>query len=462
MLQEVAVSPEVIIPTETTLLYDIATLINAIYQMTLEPTKDGRIPKRITKKLRPTLKAKMRYYYDDSEMYIDMLVHILKSLKVVTFTQPPFEEAKPYLTPGPAFKTWSRENTLAQTRKLLNQWKINYNWLDVNMFSDDAYNRGIAAVYGRQLLEYREMLLETISGCTAGSWYAMEAILKQIWDENSGLISQITSRSQYYNYSHRSNNKNARDTAEEKYKAWAQIIAPTFVNMFFSSLLELGLVEIGHEKIQEDRQVLFSSCMFRLTELGSSVLDESQKTPKKTPQDPQKLLIVQPNYEILLMEPDLPTLYSILPFTQVKQINLVSTLTLSQAALVRGIQSGIRTEEVISTLKELSLKELPQNIVYTLQDWGKQYKQASISQAILIELPAEDVTQRLLNQATLAKMGIRQIAPCLLAIPQKFNGSVNLPSIRTALEKEGVMAHFIVPAGTKTPSYDDPSEFGLY
>jgi Helicase conserved C-terminal domain len=454
MLKEIAVSPEVIIPTETTILYDIATLINAIYQITLEPTKDGRIPKRITKKLRPTLKAKVRYYYDDSEMYIDMLVLILKTLKIITYTQPPFEDAKPYLAPGPGLKIWSGENTFYQTRKILNQWKNNHNWLDVNMFSNDDYNRGVY-IYGSQLLQYRQMLLQEISHCAVGPWYSMEAIVKQVWEENSVVLSQIGNRFQYH---HKAN----KNSAEERYKIWAQNNAPLFVNMFFSSLLELGIVEIGHEKIAEERQVLFSTCMFRLTELGGSVLDEEQKIPKNTTQAPQKLLIVQPNYEILLMQPDLPTLYNILPFTQVKQINLVSTLTLTQSALIRAIQGGMRTEEVISTLKELSQKELPQNIVYTLQDWGKQYKQATISHAVLLELPNEEVTQQVVKQAALIKMGIRQVAPCLLAIPQKFNGSINLPAIRTALEKEGVMSHFLVPAGTKSSEYDDPYEYNVF
>ena len=49
MLKEIEISPEVIIPTETTILYDIATLINAVHQITLEPTREGKIPKRITK-----------------------------------------------------------------------------------------------------------------------------------------------------------------------------------------------------------------------------------------------------------------------------------------------------------------------------------------------------------------------------------------------------------------------------
>jgi hypothetical protein len=451
MLKETEVSPEVIIPTETTILYDIATMINAVYQITLEPTREGRIPKRITKKLRPTLKAKVRYYYEDSEMYIDMLVHILKTLKIISYTQPPFEDAKPYLAPGPGIKAWSSENTFYQTKKLLNQWKNNHNWLDVNMFSNDEYNRGVY-VYGSQVLQYRQMLLEEMSHCVAGPWYSMEALLKQIWQENPVLIAQTSLRPQYYQ-------KASKASPEEKFKAWSQNTAPLFVNMFFSSLLELGIVEIGHEQIKEGHQVHFSSCMFRLTELGEKVLDVDQKIPKNTAQAPQKLLIVQPNYEILLMQPDLPTLYSILPFTQVKQINLVSTLVLTQPALIKAIQSGLRVEEVLTTLKDLSQKELPQNIIYTLQDWGKQYKQASISHVVLLELPTEESTQHLLKQAALVKMGIRQIAPCLLVIPQKFNGAVNFPAIRTALEKEGVMAHFIVPAGMKTREYDESDAY---
>jgi Helicase conserved C-terminal domain len=453
MLQEVPVSPEVIIPTETTTLYDIATLINAVYQMTLEPTQAGYLPKRITKKLRPSLKAKQRYDYSDSEIYIDMLVQILRALKVISYTQPPFEDAKPYLAPGSAFKTWSSEDTTSQTRKLVNQWKSNHNWLDVNMFVDDVYNNGMIAIYGRQLLNYRQMLPTEISHCKPDHWYAMEDILKQIWEENPVQIAQITARTQFYDYSR----KGRKDSYEEKYATWAKSAAPIFVNMFFSTLLELGLLEIGHENKPEERQVQFNTCMFRITELGASVLKEEpkSKSTSSAPVTPQKMLIVQPNYEILLMQPDLPTLYKLLPFTQVKQINLVSTLALTQASLIRGIKNGLRAEEVISLLTELSKKELPQNIVYTLQDWGKQYKQATITQAVILELPTEEVAQQMLQQATLAKMGIRQLAPCLLAIPQSFNSTINLASIRTALEKEGVMAQFIVPAGSKAASYDD-------
>jgi hypothetical protein len=47
---------------DTTLIYDIATLLNAVYQLTIEPTQEDRLPKRLTKKLYPLCHYPLCHY----------------------------------------------------------------------------------------------------------------------------------------------------------------------------------------------------------------------------------------------------------------------------------------------------------------------------------------------------------------------------------------------------------------
>ncbi|GER88102.1 hypothetical protein KDW_22640 [Dictyobacter vulcani] len=444
-------APEVIIPAEPVVLYDVATLINAIYQITIEPTKNSNVPKRIVKKLRPLLKGQPRLAYDDEDIYLDMLLYIMKTLKLFKYTQLPFENAKPYLAPSSYLSEWSQLDAVEQTRVLLEIWPFNYTWTEVNRFVADNYSWGYA--YGSHTLKMRQVLLDHLAKRTPGQWYSLEYLLKEIWDANPSFAAHPL-RPAY--------GRNGSRVTSQTYEQWLADNALIFLNMFFSTILELGIADFGHEPIKEEKLLPFKQTGFRLTELGQQALIKTRaKAKTKNPKEkevvlekavehkkadaPRKSLIVQPNYEIMLLEPDFPILYKLLPFTQIKQLQMVSTLLLTQSALLKGMESGPGIDEILKVLTEASHKELPQNITYTLRDWAKQYKRATVTQVILLELPNEEVTSSLSKNATLLKMDVSQIAPRILAIPFDSAGSVNYQSIRQVLQKENVTADFLVP-----------------
>src|SRR5258708_17236331 len=132
---------------------------------------------------------------------------------------------------------------------------------------------------------------------------------------------------------------------------------------------------------------------FLFTELGAQAMwDKNTARLEGNENGRARTLIVQPNFELLLLQPDYPTLYQLLPFVKVEQIEMVSRLTLTQESVRRGVEAGFGVEQVHNTLRACSQKELPQNLLYTLQDSGRLYNEATISQTLLIEASSATVT----------------------------------------------------------------------
>src|SRR5437588_12312925 len=133
----------------------------------------------------------------------------------------------------------------------------------------------------------------------------------------------------------------------------------------------------------------------------------------------------------------MPTLYSLLPFAQVNQVDMVSRLTLTRASVLRGMEAGNDIEQILRILEERSQKEIPQNVAYTLRDWVKLYKDVRISQVLLLEVSSEAVADELCSSPKFKEFNLRKIAPRTLMV----SNDVNVQTLRNALNKEGVIVH---------------------
>jgi len=220
---------------------------------------------------------------------------------------------------------------------------------------------------------------------------------------------------------------------------WEHIDAEIVTGMLASSLYELGLVSAGYQSeapTNHESTETRNPDAFQFTELAAQVMWD-QNTEKQEASSNARTLIVQPNFELMLLQPDYPTLYKLLPFTKVEQIEMVSRLTLTQESVRRGVEAGVGVEQIIRTLQMYSQKELPQNVLYTLQDWGRLYKDATISQIILLEVSSEAIADEICASPKLRSLEMRRLGPCAITV----GGQVSLQVLRTTLEKEGVILH---------------------
>jgi len=234
------------------------------------------------------------------------------------------------------------------------------------------------------------------------------------------------------------------------YKSDGEII----IGVLSSTLHELGMITLGYQYPQAlDKDEPINPDAFMLTDLATAVLQTKGETTH-SPASPSnnRSLIVQPSFELLLLQPDLPAVYSLLPFALVNQIGIVSRLTLTRNSVLRGLVAGRNIEQMLKILEEHSQKELPQNVVYTLRDWTKSYKEVTISQVLLLDVPSEAIANEICSSSKLSVFGVRKIAPCVIAV----DSDTSLPNLRRALEKEGIVVRIsgdIISKPPPTPSY---------
>ncbi len=459
-LVPLATPPRAIRSEMTPILYDLAIIVGAVYQQNIEPTQAGTIPKRIANKIQPLLHGQPRTRYMDVENeYLEMVFNIAQELGILRLVKPVLDGVKPHFEPGPQLAAWSRMDMAEQTRQLIACWIKSFSWLDIRGLhfrqSDPYYWNPMPS---------RASILEQLRKCNPGQWYSTAGLLQTIWDKDPFEL--------------RPTRYNMRPADKQKTQAlrakWNTCEGEVYIGLLASTLYELGIVALGYEgELPPVPGKPANPSYFMLSELGAAALEpiETQSAaPKKnktnapvssTPlaasappaSNGHRVLILQPNFELLLLQPDMPTLYSVLPFAQVNQVEMVSRLTLTRASVLHGIEKGLDVEQILHILEDHSQKEVPQNVAYTLQDWVKLYKDVRVSQVLLLEVSSEAVADEVCTSPKLQAFGLRKLGPRQVIA----SNDINLTDLRRILEKEGILVHISGDIVTRqnryTPTY---------
>lgn len=428
---ELTSAPPIVHDAHGTLLFDLAIVVGASYQMVIEPTQAGRVPKRLASKIFPLLHGTRPAYYEDTDNYLDMVFAIAEDLELLELRSVNGQKAR-YL-PGPRLEVWGKLPHFEQVKRLLEIWQspMYRGWSDV---AGVNYRSAYAGYnYYFDMNGARTGLLAYLQEeCKPDTWYDMIMFLHKIKTEKP-LVLREHAR---YGYNNLRTNKDFLAN-------WDDTDGEIIIGILASTLKELGLVTPGYQKepalVPSDMEHEPSNpSAFRFTELGAQVLWQ-QGLPEELEEGSEaaRTLIVQPNFELLLLHLDYPTLYQLLPFARVDQVEMVSKLTLTQESVRRGVEAGHGVEKTLRVLQAHSQKDLPQNVLYTLQDWGRLYKNATVSQIIILEVENESVADEICASAKTRSLGLRRLGPCAIAV----GGQVSLQVLRTTLEKEGVILH---------------------
>jgi hypothetical protein len=425
---------------DTLILYDLATIVGAMFQQNIEPTQSDRVPKRIASKLQSLLQIKQRVqpYYEGDET-IDMLFNVALRLGLVKQSKSSADGIKPRYVQGPLFEKWSLKNLIDQTHSLLEYWLEGHHWIDIagmNFDRSDSYYLDIIAG--------RKALISFLCTCTPGQWYSMDSLVRMMKDQDPYVLRPRQAAMGVSGF------RSARNMMANWYKSDGEVL----IGMLSSTLHELGIVTLGYQQPElTEKEKTVNPDAFMLTDLATTVL-ETEGEPAYSAIIPANdhSLIVQPSFELLLLQPDLPTVYRLLPFAQVNKIGIVSRMTLTRNSVLRGLEAGRNIEQIIKILEEHSQKELPQNVVYTLRDWTKSYKEVTISQVLLLDVPSEAIANEICSSPKLRAFGLRKIASCVIAA----DSGTNLSDLRRALDKEGIVVRIsgdIVSKTALSPSY---------
>jgi hypothetical protein len=415
-------------------LYDLTMIIGASFQQNMEPTQAGYIPKRIVNKLVPLIQMKQRLTtYEQDNLNIDMLFTIASELNLLKLSRSE-EAAKPRYVEAKGLRQWASKSEQEMAHDLLEYWPKSRQWVDIAgvNYQTQQYD----SLYYMNFETGRRELLSYLRACEPGRWYAVSSLLKTIKHEKPYLLRNQSYHTGVTGY------RNAKTVLMK----WFEVDGEILTGLLASSLYEMGIVALGYEQHSPNGSQPANPVAFMVTELGAAALGskadvkraagESQASANGTgTQECKRTLIVQPNFELMLLQPDMPTLYRLLPFAQIVQVGMVSRLNLTKVSLLRGLEQGRNIDQILKTLTECSQNELPQNVVYTLKDWARAYKEVSISQVYLLETPSELMGDDLAALEKLKNYGLRRLGPCTFIT----SNDTNIQELRRKLEKEGIV-----------------------
>lgn len=443
--------PTIVRGNEPVTVYDVATLVGAIYQQRIEPTQAGKVPKRIAAKIRPLLRGQARLDYTGEDEYLEILLDMMTQFGLVTLAEPDTDQSKAAYIPQPFLEQWAAFPLLSQVSRLARFWLDNSSWRDVYGVH---YKPTTAYIWDAK--GGRGALIRQLAACVPNRWYTIESLLDLLWEKDTFAFRPQNS---FYP-------PKAAKKSNETHAIWNLCEGEVYTGILASTLCELGIITVGYSQNMQPEESLAEQTVnpdvFMVTELGDKVLKVGAGLADISLLEEEvgagNALVVQPNFELLFLQPDLATLYKVLPFAVVNQLGLVSRLTLTKASVIRGLTSGKTTEQILKTLRDCSQKGLPQNVEYTLLDWVKSYRDVSISQVLLLEVSHEDVIPRLKASAPLKELVTRQLGPTILAV----EGEVDMAKLRKALEKDGIVVRvngeiFVRPKQNRYYGYDYPT-----
>lgn len=375
------------------LAWDLLTLLSTAAQGELQLTlQDSRITKRLAKRINDAflqpedLKA--------GSDYIDMVVHLATALSLISQSTDS-DVAQPTLAITHRAEDWARLSFDSQRRRLFGLWQEDRKWAE-----PAAY--GTIYWWNSDLTGARKRLVKHLLDLPVGQWTSVDSFLRKIhmtepfliWPQDElvrrfGLRALQGFRSQ-----------------------WFDIEGRIIADMLKTMLLWLGAVEIGRDKPKR-----FVS--FRVTEEGCALLDPEHPGDQISP--PSKTLLVQPNFEVLVLHPDSRVLWRLMQMSDLVRHDRVSVYTLNKDSVMRAVESGSPPSNIVDFLDHNTGKGLPQNVAHSIADWARMLKRLSIQRATLIQVDDPAVLDEMLASRKTRKMVLQRISPTVAI--------ANLPNI---------------------------------
>jgi hypothetical protein len=394
--------PRSIRPADTTFVWDVAVLVAASYAQDIELTRSGTLPKRAAQRLRPVLLGERSQRSEREALdYVELLKQQAADLGLV-LAPPSTARQRSRLAPGAKLDSWARHDLVMQVRRMFRRWPADRWWTDM----PGANYHDFHSFYVEIPLA-REMVARLLKQCRAGVWYSLDSFRATLQGDDPYVLRP----------SQRCAGEAGFKLAEELRAHWNETDGEIITGMFRSTLYDLGMVALGYDReVVPAAGELVNPDSFMLTELGAEVLAGEQSASQMLS---PRALVVQPNFQVLLMEPYMPAIYWLVRFASLEQMGRVSRFTLTREALHRGMADGTPVEDVLRFLQTHSQKSLPQNVIYTLRDWARQSQthEAPQQRVMLLEVSDEALASELVTSPKLRAFRLRRVGPKVVAVP---------------------------------------------
>ncbi len=223
---------------------------------------------------------------------------------------------------------------------------------------------------------------------------------------------------------------------QDEADGWDVVEAGFIRTVLEKPMFWMGLVDLGYVG---DRLMAY-----RLTPIGAWALGVGKEI--EIPEGEGRV-IVQPNYEILAMDPisDL-VLARLDEFADRISAERAIQYTLTRESVYRAQKAGWMAGRIIETLQKLSDKPLPQNVARTLQEWQQLYERITIRRHVgLLQAANKELLDGLTGASTVAQLLLSRPGDTVALFT---SSSPNVSALVDALYQMGQM-----PAQTQGPDH---------
>jgi hypothetical protein len=325
------------------------------------------------------------------------------------------------LRPGGKIDSWARHDQVMQARRIVRRWPASRWWIDA-----------VGANYADYLAYYiehmvaREQVRDALRRCQPGVWYSLATFCATIQGDDPFVF--------------RPGQRSAGDSgfrlANELRAQWDATDGEVVIGMFRSTLRELGIVQLGYDREQVPVPgETVNPDAFCLTALGAEVLASELSASEQPSPRP---LVVQPNFQVLLLEPHMQALYWLVRFAEAEQVGRVSRFTLTKEALQHGLAASGGEADIVGYLAAHSQRAMPQNVEYTLRDWVRQHAGAA-RRTTLLQVGDEALARELVTSPRLRVFHLRRAGPRAVEVPPEASHR----ELRHALEHLGYASRLL-------------------
>jgi hypothetical protein len=414
--------PTAIAPEDTPFLWDLAALVALASHHDIDLTRSGHLPKRAALRILPLLNgARERATEEEALAYVEQLKQEACELGLVAAPRSSAVQ-RAHLKLADKIDSWARHDLVMQARRIVRRWPSNRWWMDAVGADYTDY-----LAYFIEHVVAREQVRNALRHCQPGVWYSLASFCATVQGDDPFVLRP----------GQRSAGESGFRLANELRTHWDKTDGEVIVGMFRSTLRELGIVQLGYDREQvpapsED----VNPDAFCLTALGAEVLASELSASEQPSPRP---LVVQPNFQVLLLEPHMQALYWLVRYAEVEQVGRVSRFTLTREALQRGLATHGGDPGVVEYLASHSQKTMPQNVEYTLRDWVRQSTAAPPKRVTLLEVGDEALASELVTSPRLRAFQLRRVGPRAVAVPPEASHH----DLRRALERLGYASRLL-------------------
>lgn len=254
-------------------------------------------------------------------------------------------------------RSWTRQSFAEQMRRLAGLWREAAGWAE-------AETREALQVWGADWPAFRRRLLAALNGLETERWFTIDSFVARFAAAHPDALGA--------NFTAAASHESSEETPEARRLA---VIRQAAEITLTSAVAWFGLIEVSRAHRR--------GSVIRSTSAARRLFGED--APADEPALSSETLTVDPSFTVLLLRPAPRHVWALSAFTELDQLDRVSSYRLTRAGVQRGLASGVSVEQLTGYLEQQSRQPLPQNVAYEIRQWAKEYRRVRLRHALVIE-----------------------------------------------------------------------------